>query len=122
MTPTLPVLDSLAAFVDVGSEQRYVSIAGGPPEVFGTVTTELHRLRDWLQERGVKSSALEAPFPPRPGGESGRWQISRRRKNSPKSSPYVGSYRVLQEPLWLAVYGRVTNAMGVPPKKRPQRY
>jgi len=60
MTATLPVLDPLAAFVDVGSEQMYVSIAGGPPEVFGTVTTELHRLRDWLKERGVKSVAMEA--------------------------------------------------------------
>jgi transposase len=60
MTATLPVLDPLAAFVDVGSEQMFVSIAGGPPEVFGTVTTELHCLRDWLQERGVKSIALEA--------------------------------------------------------------
>jgi transposase len=59
-TPTLPVLDPLAAFVDVGSEQMHVSIAGGPPEVFGTVTTELHRLRDWLKERGVKSVAMEA--------------------------------------------------------------
>ena len=59
-TPTLPVLDSLAAFVDVGSEQMFVSIAGGPPEVFGTVTCQLHRLRDWLQARGVKSVALEA--------------------------------------------------------------
>jgi transposase len=60
MIATLPVLDPLAAFVDVGSEQMYVSIAGGPPEVFGTVTTELHRLRDWLKERGVKSVAMEA--------------------------------------------------------------
>ena len=60
MTPTLPVLDPLAAFVDVGSEQMHVSIAGGPPEVFGTVTTELHRLRDWLKERQVKSVAMEA--------------------------------------------------------------
>ena len=59
-SPTLPVLDSLAAFVDVGSEQMHVSIAGGPPEVFGTVTAELHRLRDWLQVRGVKSVAMEA--------------------------------------------------------------
>jgi transposase len=59
-TPTLPVLDPLAAFVDVGSEQMHVSIAGGPPEVFGTVTCELHRLRDWLKERGVKSVAMEA--------------------------------------------------------------
>ena len=40
----MSVLDSLAAFVDVGSEHMHVSIAGGSPEVFGTVTTELHRL------------------------------------------------------------------------------
>lgn len=58
--PHLAVLDPLAAFIDVGSEQMYVSIAGGPGEVFGAVTTELHRLRDWLQERGVKSVAMEA--------------------------------------------------------------
>lgn len=60
MSATLPVLDPLAAFVDVGSEQMYVSVAGGSPEVFGTVTMELHRLRDWLKERGVKSVAMEA--------------------------------------------------------------
>lgn len=59
-TPVLPVLDPLAAFVDVGSEQMHVSIAGGPPEVFGTVTSELHRLRDWLKERRVQSVAMEA--------------------------------------------------------------
>jgi len=57
---SLPVVDCLAAFVDVGSEQMHVSVAGGPPEVFGTFTTELHRLRDWLKERGVKSVAMEA--------------------------------------------------------------
>jgi transposase len=57
---SLAVVDCLAAFVDVGSEQMHVSIAGGPPEVFGTFTTELHRLRDWLKERGVKSVAMEA--------------------------------------------------------------
>lgn len=59
-TPSLPVLDPLAAFIDVGSEQMHVSIAGAPPEVFGTVTSELHRLRDWLKERRVKSVAMEA--------------------------------------------------------------
>ena len=59
-TNPLPVLDPLAAFVDVGSAHLHVSIAGGPPEVFGTFTTELHRLRDWLKERGVKAVAMEA--------------------------------------------------------------
>ena len=56
----LSVLDPLAAFVDVGSEQMHVSIAGGGPEVFGTTTVQLHALRDWLKARGVKSVAMEA--------------------------------------------------------------
>ncbi|ANF56430.1 IS110 family transposase [Halotalea alkalilenta] len=56
----LPVLDPLAAFVDVGSEQMYVSIAGGEPKVFGTFTAQLHELRDWLLSQKVKSVAMEA--------------------------------------------------------------
>jgi transposase len=56
----LSVLDPLAAFVDVGSEYMHVSIAGGPPEVFGTTTIQLHALRDWFKARGVKSVAMEA--------------------------------------------------------------
>ena len=56
----LPVLDPRAAFVDVGSEQMHVSIAGGPPKVFGTVTSQLHRFRDWLKAEGVQSVAMEA--------------------------------------------------------------
>jgi transposase len=56
----LPVLDSHAAFVDVGSEQMHVSIAGGPPQVFGTFTAQLHALRDWLEAQGVRSVAMEA--------------------------------------------------------------
>ena len=42
----LAVLDRRAAFVDVGSEQMHVSIGGGPPQVFGTVTSQLQALRD----------------------------------------------------------------------------
>lgn len=57
---TLPVLDPLAAFVDVGSERMFVSIGGDAPEVFGTVTSQLHALRDWLLAAGVKSVAMEA--------------------------------------------------------------
>jgi len=57
---TLPILDPRAAFVDVGSEQMHVSIAGGPPEVFGTVTAQLHALRDWLLAQAVRSVAMEA--------------------------------------------------------------
>jgi transposase len=56
----LPVLNPHAAFVDVGSEQMYVSIAGGPPEGFGTVTSQLHALREWLLTHNVRSVAMEA--------------------------------------------------------------
>jgi len=59
-TPSLPVLDPTAAAIDVGSEQLHVSIAGGPPKVFGTTTGQLHALRDWLKENGARSVAMEA--------------------------------------------------------------
>jgi transposase len=58
-TPSLPVLDPTAASVDVGSEQLHVSIAGGPPKVFGTTTGELHALRDYLVEQKVSSVSME---------------------------------------------------------------
>ena len=56
----LPVLDPKAAGIDVGSETIHVSIAGDTPNVFGTTTGQIHALRDWLQERGVHSAAMEA--------------------------------------------------------------
>src|SRR6266508_2906491 len=59
-TPSLPVLDPTAAAIDVGSEQLHVSIAGGPPKVFGTTTGELHGLRDYFLAQGVRSVAMEA--------------------------------------------------------------
>jgi transposase len=58
-TPSLPVLDPTAASIDVGSEYLHVSIAGGPPKVFGTTTGQLHKLRDWLKSQGVKSVSME---------------------------------------------------------------
>jgi transposase len=60
MSRKLPVLDPLAAFVDVGSEHMHVSVGGDEPKVFGTVTSQLHALRDWLLEKGVHSVAMEA--------------------------------------------------------------
>jgi transposase len=45
----LPVLDPKAAAIDVGSEKLYVSIGGDAPRVFGTFTTDLESLRDWLK-------------------------------------------------------------------------
>jgi len=56
----LTVLDPKAAFVDVGSEHMHVSVAGEAPAVFGTVTVQLHALRDWLAAQGVHSVAMEA--------------------------------------------------------------
>lgn len=56
----LSVLDSRAAFVDVGSERMHVSVAGDEPAVFGTVTSQLHALRDWLKTQSVQSVAMEA--------------------------------------------------------------
>jgi transposase len=44
----------------VGSEQMHVSVAGDEPVVFGTVTNEVYRLRDYLQAQGVNSVAMEA--------------------------------------------------------------
>ena len=60
MSRKLPVLDPLAAFVDVGSEHMHVSVGGEEPKVFGTVTSQLHALRDWLLEQKVHSVAMEA--------------------------------------------------------------
>jgi len=60
MKKRLPVLDAKATFVDVGSEHMHVSIGGDVPVVFGTVTTQLHALRDWLLAQGVRSVAMEA--------------------------------------------------------------
>src|SRR5580692_10999973 len=56
----LPVLDTKAAGIDVGSEKLHVSIAGETPKVFGTFTGDLERLRDWFREQGVHSVAMEA--------------------------------------------------------------
>jgi len=58
-TPTLSVLDPTAA-IDVGSETLHVFIAGGPPKIFGTVTGQLHALRDCLKENDVRTVAMEA--------------------------------------------------------------
>lgn len=56
----LPVIDPLAAAVDVGSEQMFVSVAGGNPEIFGTCTADLRDLVTWLQQQQVSSVAMEA--------------------------------------------------------------
>lgn len=56
----LPEIDPKAAAIDIGSEEMHVSIAGGPPKVFGSTTAQLHALRDYLVSAGVHSVAMEA--------------------------------------------------------------
>ena len=55
----LQQINPRAAAADVGSESIYVSIAGATPVRFGTVTKELHRLRDHLLEHQVDTIAME---------------------------------------------------------------
>jgi transposase len=59
-TPPLTVLDPTAAAIAVGSETLHVSIAGGPPKIFGTVTGQWHARRDYFLAHGVRSVAMEA--------------------------------------------------------------
>src|ERR1051326_2581690 len=57
---TLPVINPHAAAIDVGSQQFHLSIAGDEPVVFGTVTDEVYRMRDYLKTQGVRTVAMEA--------------------------------------------------------------
>lgn len=57
---SLSKLDERAAGIDVGSEHLHVSIAGGTPRVFGTLTRDLGVLIEWLRAEGVHSVAMEA--------------------------------------------------------------
>lgn len=57
--PMLKVINPRAAAGDVGSEDIYTSIAGAAPDRFGTVTSELHRLRDHLIAAKVDTFAME---------------------------------------------------------------
>lgn len=56
----LPVLDDKACGIDVGSERLHVSVGGGPPEVFGTMTCDVAALVPRLLAQGVRTVALEA--------------------------------------------------------------
>src|SRR5665213_801861 len=60
MKQHLPVLDAKATFVDVGSERMHFSVGVDVPVVFGTVSSQLHALRDWLLAEAVSSVAMEA--------------------------------------------------------------
>ena len=49
-----------AAGIDVGSEQLFVAVVGGPVQIFETFTESLHALRDCLLRQGVTTVAMEA--------------------------------------------------------------
>jgi transposase len=56
----LPILDTKATGIDVGSERLHVSVGGEAPTVFGTMTRDVQALVSWLVEHGVRSVAMEA--------------------------------------------------------------
>lgn len=57
---SLSLINPQAAGVDVGSQKMFVSIAGGPPKIFGCCTRDLEQLRDHLLGHGVRTVAMEA--------------------------------------------------------------
>lgn len=57
---SIPMINEKAAGIDVGSESLHVSIGGESAKVYGTVTSQLHALRDWLASEGVRTVAMEA--------------------------------------------------------------
>jgi len=63
-TPPLPVLHLHAAGIDIGARKIYVAVPPGssarPGRAFATFTEDLHCLRDWLQECGVTTVAMES--------------------------------------------------------------
>jgi len=62
--PGLDVVHQNAAGIDVGSEEHYVAIAPSQDEVpvqcFGCFTAELIRMAKWLQQRGVRTAAMQS--------------------------------------------------------------
>jgi transposase len=60
MIKALPILDERATGIDVGSQQLHVSVGGGLPRVFGTMTRDISEVVQWLREQQVHSVAMEA--------------------------------------------------------------
>jgi transposase len=57
---SLPILDELATGIDVGSQRVHISVGGGAPRVFGTMTRDVQEVVTWLREQGVRTAAMEA--------------------------------------------------------------
>src|SRR2546428_4379122 len=49
-----------AGAVDVGSENFYAAVYGGPVQVFGTFTRDLQQVLEFFKNNGVNSAAMEA--------------------------------------------------------------
>ena len=64
LTPQLPTLHPHAAGIDLGAREIYVAVPPGsdprPVRAFPTFTEDLHALRDWLQQCGVTTVAMES--------------------------------------------------------------
>ena len=62
--PDLPVIHRNAAGIDIGSRFHAVAVAADrdnePVRTFGTFTTDLQRLADWLQSVGITTVAMES--------------------------------------------------------------
>lgn len=56
----LPILNPHAAGVDVGSEKFFVSVGGGEPKVFLTVSSQMQAVCAHLKAEGVRTVAMEA--------------------------------------------------------------
>ena len=56
----LPIINSHAAGVDVGSEKFFASVAGKEPRAFLTVTAQMQALCEYFKAEGVKTVAMEA--------------------------------------------------------------
>lgn len=56
----LPILNSHAAAVDVGSEKFFSSVGGKEPRVFLTVTAQMKQLCEHFKAKGVQTVAMEA--------------------------------------------------------------
>jgi transposase len=56
----LPILNSHAAGIDVGSEKFFVSVGGNSPKVFLTVTEQMRGLCEYLKAERVRTVAMEA--------------------------------------------------------------
>ena len=61
---TLPVMNPDAAGIDIGATEIYVAIPpdrdAEPVRMFATFTRDLNALVDWLQQREIRTVAMES--------------------------------------------------------------